>query len=119
MTVTIVGAQLRAGGKDGIVFTESDERVIASGSAAIDDSAIVAGRWGGWTTIHGEGETYLYGLNADCGERVSVVADNPEGIGAFESTIPGAPFETESAWTRTPDDEVDREHLEARGYIEV
>jgi arylsulfatase A-like enzyme len=101
------------------LFAGGDRQVIASGSAAIDDSAVVAGRWDGWKYIHAEGETSLYDLDADPGEQVSVVADNPEVVAEFESTIPDALFETESAGTRTPDDEVDREQLEALGYIEV
>jgi arylsulfatase A-like enzyme len=101
------------------LFTGGDRQIIASGSAAIDDSAVVAGRWDGWKYIRAEGETYLYDRENDPDEQVSVAKSHPEVVDEFESTIPDALFETDSIGTRTPDDEVDREQLEALGYIEV
>ncbi|TSD14052.1 hypothetical protein DP107_10460 [Haloglomus irregulare] len=101
------------------LFDGESREVIATGSAAIDDAAVVAGRWDGWKYIYDGGDVRLYDLEADPEERVSVADANPETVRSFEATIPDGLFDLESPGTRTPDDDVDEERLAALGYMEV
>jgi arylsulfatase A-like enzyme len=101
------------------LFEGDDRHVIATGSAAIDDAAVVAGRWDGWKYISNGGDVTLYDLEADPGEHVSVAEEHPDVVRSFEDEIPDALFDLESPGTRNPDDEVDEERLAALGYMEV
>lgn len=101
------------------LFEGGTRRVIATGSAAIDDRAVVAGRWDGWKYIRDGEDRYLYDLDADPGEKVSVADGHADVLDVFEATIPSELFSTDSAGTRDPDDAVDEEQLEALGYMEV
>jgi len=101
------------------LFEGGKRKVVATGSASVDDRAVVAGRWDGWKFIHDGDQRLLYDLDADPGEHVSVVDDYPDVVAKFEAEIPDVLFSTESAGTRDPEDAVDEEHLEALGYMEV
>lgn len=101
------------------LFEGEVRRVIATGSAAIDNSAVVAGRWDDWKYIHNGGEDMLYDLNSDPDEKVSVAEEYPNVVEQFEAEIPDELYQTKSLGTRNPNDEVDKEQLAALGYLEV
>lgn len=101
------------------LFEGGDRHVVATGSAAIDDRAVVAGRWDGWKYIRDGDEVRLFDLSRDLGEMVSVAADHGDVVEAFEAEIPDELFEIDSLGTLDPDGDVDEEQLAALGYMEV
>lgn len=93
-------------------------QVIALGSQ-LNHGEVVAGRWDGWKYMSVEGEDRLYDLEADPGEQTSVADEHPDVVGEFRETIPDAIFEMDPEKLEVPDDAVEREQLEALGYLEV
>jgi len=99
---------------------EGDRRqVIAVGAQLRRDEGVVAGRWDGWKYIHTGDEDLLFKIEQDPRERESVDDDNPEIVNQFNRSIPEGLFEMEGAELRDPSDQVDREQLEALGYLEL
>lgn len=101
------------------LYEPGKRRVVASGAASYDEGSVVAGRWDDWKFIHAAGEEYLYDLDVDPGENVSVLEDHRDVAERFREAIPDYLFESESPGTRTPDDAVDEQQLEALGYMEI
>lgn len=94
-------------------------RVIALGSGRPDDERVVAGRWDGWKFIADDESVRLYDLEADPDESRNVAEENPDVVRRFRREIPEYLFDREDESLRTPVDEVDREQLEALGYLEL
>ncbi|WP_135363169.1 sulfatase [Halosimplex halophilum] len=101
------------------LFEGGDRKVITTGSAAIDDRAVVGGRWDGWKYIRDGDRRHLFDLEADPDERADLADDRPGVVDEFEAEIPDPLFRTESLGTRDPDDAADEEQLAALGYMEV
>lgn len=101
------------------LFEGDDRRVIALGSGQPDDEQVVAGRWGGWKFIYDDESVQLYDLDASPDETDCVADEHPEVVREFRETIPDYLFDRESEHLRDPIDEVDREQLEALGYLEL
>lgn len=101
------------------LYESGERRVVACGAASYDDATVVACRWDGWKFIHAADEEYLYNLDSDPSEQVSVLGQHPDVAERFREDIPDNVFESDSPGTRTPDDAIDEKHLEALGYMEI
>ncbi len=101
------------------LFEGEDRRVVALGSGRPDDEQVVAGRWDGWKFIYDDESTQLYDLDASPEEADSVADEHPDVVAEFRETIPDYLFDREDEQLRDPVDEVDKEQLEALGYLEL
>jgi len=103
----------------GMSLFEGDGREVVALGQPNDRDPAVAVRHDGWKYIEtGEGER-LYDLTADPAETENVVDDNPDVASRLERCIPDLVFERDVEEPRQPEDEVDREQLEALGYMEL
>lgn len=96
-----------------------DREVIAVGAQIRRDEGVVAGRWDGWKYVHTDDGDQLFDLECDPRERKSVTGDHPDVVDRFKRVIPDGLFEMEGAKLRDPTDRVDREQLDALGYLEL
>jgi arylsulfatase A-like enzyme len=100
------------------LFEGGSREVVALGQPNDRDPA-VAVRHDGWKYIDtGDGEE-LYDLTADPDETENVLADNPDVASRLTRCIPESVFERDVEDPRQPEDDVDREQLEALGYMEL
>lgn len=105
---------------EGEPLLEGDERrVVALGSGRPDDEQVVAGRWDGWKFIADAESVQLYDLEDDPAESKNVADDNPGVVRRFRKEIPDYLFDREDETLRDPVDDVDKEQLEALGYLEL
>lgn len=103
----------------GTPLYEGDERdVIALGQPGMDVPA-VAVRTPNWKYIQTVEETQLYNIQTDPSEGKNVVEDHPRVTARFRQKIPERLFERDTKAPRPPEDEVDKEQLEALGYMEL
>jgi hypothetical protein len=61
----------------------------------------------------------LYDLDADPGETDCVAEERPDIVDDFRDAIPEYLFDRDDEQLREPVDDVDREQLEALGYMEL
>ena len=101
------------------LFSGESRDVVSIGSQLYPDSEVVCGRWNGFKYMHVEGESFLYDLTADPREQRSIAEARTEIVKAFETSIPDRLYRSEGARLREPTDHVDRERLEALGYLEL
>lgn len=104
---------------EGQHLLEGDDRHVIAVGSQLNHGPVVAGRWDGWKYICVEGEDRLYDLETDPGERTSVADEHPDVVEMFRDTIPDPIFEQEPEELEVPDESVQRERLEALGYLEV
>lgn len=98
---------------------EGEKRdVIALGQPGMETPA-VAIRTGDWKYIHTEKEKQLYDLREDPEEQNNVVEEDHQVAARLRRKIPERLFDRDTKTPRPPKDEVDREQLEALGYIEL
>lgn len=72
-----------------------------------------------WKYMVNDDEEKLYDLTADPQERTDVVQENPDVARQLREEIPPELIDREAKEPRDPEDEVDREQLEALGYMEL
>lgn len=72
-----------------------------------------------WKYIHTNDEAQLYDLPEDPGEQTNVVEQNPQVAARLRRMIPERLFDRDTKTPRPPKDEVDREQLDALGYVEL
>ncbi|USZ68665.1 sulfatase-like hydrolase/transferase [Halorussus salilacus] len=101
------------------LFEGDDRRVVALGSGRPDDEQVVAGRWDGWKFIYDDESVQLYDLDASPDETDCVADDHPEVVSEFREAIPEYLFDREDERLRDPVDGVEKEQLEALGYLEL
>lgn len=113
------GLDPNAYGFQGTQLFEGDSREVIALGQPNDRDAAVAVRHDGWKYIDTGDGALLYDLNEDPGETENVVEDNPDVAARLERCIPDSVFDREVEDPRRPEDEVDREQLEALGYMEL
>lgn len=102
----------------GPVFEGESRRVIALGQPP-DAEPAVAVREEEWKYIR-EGESRrLYDIAGDPEEREDVLDENRDVAKRLDGSIPEHLLTREAKPPRAPDDEVDRERLDALGYLEL
>jgi arylsulfatase A-like enzyme len=103
----------------GTPLFEGDGREVVTLGQPNDRDPAVAVRHDGWKYIDtGDGER-LYDLTADPTETENVVDDNPDVAARLARSIPDSVLDRDVEDPREPEDEVDREQLEALGYMEL
>ncbi|SFS06540.1 arylsulfatase [Halomicrobium zhouii] len=103
----------------GTPLFEGDSREVIALGQPNDQDAAVAVRYDGWKYIDTGDDELLFELSTDPDETENVVADNPDVAARLSRCIPDSIFERDVEDPRVPEDEVDREHLEALGYMEL
>jgi arylsulfatase A-like enzyme len=98
---------------------EGDSRRAFSLGQPTDASAAVALRTDGWTYITNDETTQLYDRASDRHELHDLAAERPDVVDRLDGQIPPRLRTRDVNAPRAPDDEVDREHLEALGYMEL
>ncbi|WP_158057395.1 sulfatase-like hydrolase/transferase [Halorussus halophilus] len=101
------------------LFEGEERKIVALGSGRPDDEQVVAGRWDGWKFIADAESVQLYDLDTDPRESENVADDNQDVVRRFQREIPDYLFDREDESLRDPVDEVDKEQLEALGYLEL
>lgn len=103
----------------GTDLLEGDERdVIVLGQPGMDVPA-VAVRSDGWKYIHTDDVRQLYDLNEDPAEQENLYSTRPEVADQLHGLVPDYLFGRDTKAPRPPEDDVDREHLAALGYMEL
>lgn len=100
------------------LFQDGERDLLALGSILFDDQ-VVARRWNCWKYMWTEGSEYLFNLDADPGEQQNVIDDSTSIRNEFRESIPTEFLDAQPEELRDPEDEVDRQQLEALGYLEV
>ncbi|QKY19776.1 sulfatase [Halolamina sp. CBA1230] len=101
------------------LFDESErERLFALGQPIGEPSA-VAVRTDRWKYVHSAETRQLYDLRSDPEERTNVASEHADVADELYNAIPERLLTRDVEAPRAPEDEVDREHLEALGYMEV
>lgn len=101
------------------LFAGNPREVIATGSQQAP-SPVVARRWDGYKYISTPSREYLFDLDADPAESQNLAEKRPELCADFREAIPEPYFSEEiDEELRDPEDAVDRERLEALGYLET
>jgi arylsulfatase A-like enzyme len=101
------------------LLSGDSRKVLASGSQMVD-GPVVACRWNGYKYIHAPKEKYLFDLEEDDGEERDISEELVDEVEQFKSAIPARYFSEEADETlRDPENEVDKEQLEALGYLEI
>jgi len=98
------------------LFEGNERRVIARGSFEFDKN-LVAIREDGWKYIHTENKEYLFDLNKDPLEEKNIADQNPDICSRFDESIPQRLFNEKPHIPDDPEDEVEKEQLEALGYM--
>jgi arylsulfatase A-like enzyme len=104
---------------EGIPLTENkSKQVIALGQPHNRDPAVTV-RADDWKSITGADTEQLYDLDADPEERVDVASENPDVTKRLTDEIPEYLSTRDVEKVRAPEDDVDKERLEALGYLEL
>jgi arylsulfatase A-like enzyme len=103
----------------GIPLFEGDSRDVVALGQPNDRDPAVAIRADDWKYIVTGGDDLLYDLDNDPKETENVAAENPSVVSRLERRIPDHLYERDAESPREPEDEVDREQLEALGYMEL
>lgn len=101
------------------LFEGDDRRVVSIGSADPTKRRIIGIRSDGWKYIASDDGTWLYDLSADPAEQISVADTNRSRVEEFEQWIPEYLVERDAERLSEPSDEVNKEQLEALGYMEL
>ncbi len=100
------------------LFEGAERTVISLGQPGMDEPALAV-RADGWKLIHSESERQLYDLEADSDETENVIEEHPRVAARLRRKAPERLFGRDVKAPRAPDDEVDREQLQALGYMEL
>jgi len=101
------------------LFSGDSRDVIATGCQQ-QKPPVVAGRWDGYKYISTPDGEYLFDLPTNAFEDNNISAENESLCQQYRGAIPRRYFSEElEEKLREPDDEVDRERLEALGYLEI
>ncbi|AEH39450.1 sulfatase [Halopiger xanaduensis] len=102
------------------LFTGDSRNVISSGSQSHPTPAISA-RWDGYKYLYTPDQEYLFDLGADPGQTDNLASELPDICDDYRSQIPEMYFDERATkeQLRDPEDEADRERLEALGYLET
>lgn len=100
------------------LFEEGERRVFSLGQPVGEPSAIAV-RADGWKYIHSAETRRLYDLQGDPKEQENVMIEHSDVADDLLNSIPDRLLTRDVEAPREPEDEVDREHLEALGYLEV
>jgi arylsulfatase A-like enzyme len=84
-----------------------------------DTDPAVTVRTDDWKYISGADTNLLYDLEADPGEQVDVSSSAPDMVRQLHNEIPDYLRARDVEHVRSPEDSVDRERLEALGYLEL
>ena len=103
----------------GTPLFEGEAREVLTLGQPNDCEPAVAVRTDGWKYIHTGTEPELYDFEGDPGESTNVAEENPDVVSRLEHEIPDYLFDRDIEAPREPEDEVDREQLEALGYVEL
>ncbi|WP_424019005.1 sulfatase [Halorientalis pallida] len=103
----------------GTPLFEGDGREVVTLGQPNDRDPAVAVRHDGWKYIDTGDDERLYDLTADPAETENVVDDNPDVAARLARSIPDSVLDRDVEDPREPEDEVDREQLEALGYMEL
>lgn len=95
-----------------------ERSVIAVGSQ-ISDEHVVCIRTSGWKYICIGDDALLFDLEEDPRERHSVADEYPDIASELRTQIPTRVLEADAESLREPESAVDRERLEALGYLEI
>ncbi|NHN40281.1 sulfatase-like hydrolase/transferase [Halorubellus sp. JP-L1] len=104
---------------DGTHLFEGPSRTVFSLGQPNDAKPAVAVRTDEWKYITNDDHERLYDLRDDPAEQVDCVDEHPEMSETLRAKIPDRIRERRTKQPRSPDDEVDREQLEALGYMEL
>lgn len=100
------------------LFEESSRDVISMGQPGMDIPA-VAIRSNGWKYIHTEEGNQLYNLEKDAAEQTNVYKENHPEAQRLKRKIPSRLLSRDTKLPRPPEDSVDRQQLDALGYMEI
>jgi arylsulfatase A-like enzyme len=101
------------------LFSGNSRDVIATGCQQ-QKPPVVAGRWDGYKYISTPDGEYLFDLSTNAFEDNNISAANESLCQQYRGAIPRQYFSEDlDEKLREPDDEVDRERLEALGYLEI
>jgi arylsulfatase A-like enzyme len=103
----------------GTPLFEGEAREVLTLGQPNDRDPAVAVRTDGWKYIHTEPEPQLYDLEGDSGESRNVAQEKPDVVSRLERKIPDYLLDRDVEAPREPEDEVDREQLDALGYMEL
>lgn len=104
---------------EGRPITEGGSRqVVALGQPHDEDPAVTV-RAEGWKYIRSRRSKQLYDLSEDPDEKRDVSDEYPDVAKRLEAVVPDGLVDREQERPREPTDEVDRERLEALGYLEL
>lgn len=98
---------------------EGEGRTAISVGSQLYDDPVIGVRDDGWKYITFPDDERLFDLESDPGERESIADDHPDVVADLRDRIPERLFEMEPEELRRPRDEVDKERLEALGYLEI
>lgn len=101
------------------LFEGTDRRVVSIGSADPTKRRIIGIRSDGWKYIANDENTWLYDLSADPAEQTSIADNHSEIVNEFEAWVPDYLVERGVERLSEPSDEVNKEQLEALGYMEL
>lgn len=104
---------------NGTHLFDGPSRTVVSLGQPKDTKPAVAVRTDEWKYITNGDEAQLYHLISDPDERDDCVERHPDVAETLRSKIPNSLLERGVKQPRVPEDEVDREQLEALGYLEV
>jgi arylsulfatase A-like enzyme len=108
-----------AGTVEGEHLFEGDSRRAFSLGQPKDASPAVALRTEEWSYVTNDETTQLYDRTTDRAEQDDLADDRPDVVARLDGQIPPRLRTRDVNAPRAPDDEVDREHLEALGYMEL
>ena len=101
------------------LFSNTPRKIIATGSQQNPDP-VVAGRWNGFKYIYTPTQEYLFDITEDPLENNNLADVKPDLCKQYREAIPDKYFSEDIAEElREPDDEIDKERLEALGYLET
>ncbi|MEF8802090.1 MAG: sulfatase [Halolamina sp.] len=100
------------------LFEGEDRDVVSLGQPGMDDPA-VALRADGWKYIHTPEQEFLFDLSADPEEQDDVAESNSQTLSRLQRRIPDHLFNRDTKSPRPPEDDVDRDQLQALGYMEL
>lgn len=102
------------------LFSGQSRQAIASGSQ-LHPTPVISAQWDGYKYLYTPDQEYLFDLEADPDETDNLAATSPDLRDTYRSEIPEMYFEERvtKEELRDPEDAVDRERLEALGYLET
>jgi arylsulfatase A-like enzyme len=98
---------------------EGDSRTVFSLGQPNDASPAVTVRTDEWKLVESDETTELYSLESDPAESRDLSETRPDRVASLRDCIPRSLLERDVEPPRAPEDEVDRQQLEALGYMEL